>query len=406
NLVLSMGSQNNRINLSKAAKIRIPAMAGKSTAWSLNSSSLTKITTICNSISNPSNIDPVSVQECYIDDGLDLLIWTFHFTDFAAYTPDPVVTPPPDDDDDDDDNSGSSGSSSSSSTTNSVIYYVDEEENENENDTILETSLENSIENEKKYITWPRIDYQKLNTSNDFLEFNYLNMDNTLKLKGILYSSKILTMTFKDRSEEVFTLNEGTNLLLDSNNNGENDLKVWFKFVDSKNVRVYMSPLFKNVDEELALINLNKASEELSENNQNMEKLNSIEETSNIQTTSENTDTSETKTENMEEEKTSWGVYVLTSILILIILYFPITYIRWRIYLKGEETNEIDLDTPQTVNHLKKHIVNHVIDEVIINKNLQNKDNHPMDKYIKKRSEQIEELNLNDSDYIDDYSDK
>lgn len=48
---------------------------------------MTDISTACNSITAPTNINANSPRECYIDDGNDLVIWTYHFTTFAAYTP-------------------------------------------------------------------------------------------------------------------------------------------------------------------------------------------------------------------------------------------------------------------------------------------------------------------------------
>jgi hypothetical protein len=86
NVVLDVGS-NAELNFSRPVKVIIGGMAGKSAAWARGSSTLTAISTGCNNLSNPTNINSISPRECYIDSGSDLVIWTYHFTDFAAYTP-------------------------------------------------------------------------------------------------------------------------------------------------------------------------------------------------------------------------------------------------------------------------------------------------------------------------------
>jgi hypothetical protein len=82
------------LNFSKKVKLVIGGKAGKRAAWSRGSSTLTDITTQCNNANNPTNInESTSPRECYIDSGDDLLIWTYHFTEFAAYTPPTTTTP-------------------------------------------------------------------------------------------------------------------------------------------------------------------------------------------------------------------------------------------------------------------------------------------------------------------------
>jgi len=93
NVVVDLGS-STPINFSNAVKVVIGDMAGKSAAWSRGDGSMTVITTKCNNVTNHSNI--VGNGECYVDDGADLIIWTKHFTRFAAYTISaPVVTDTP-----------------------------------------------------------------------------------------------------------------------------------------------------------------------------------------------------------------------------------------------------------------------------------------------------------------------
>jgi PGF-pre-PGF domain-containing protein len=90
-VVLDMGS-NVELNFSQPVKIVIGGQAGKHAAWARGSSTLTDISTECNSLTNPTNINPTTTRECYKDSGSDLVIWTYHFTSFATYTPAPTIT--------------------------------------------------------------------------------------------------------------------------------------------------------------------------------------------------------------------------------------------------------------------------------------------------------------------------
>lgn len=83
-VVVDLGS-NTRVNFSKAVKVVIGGQAGKSAAWASGDGTMTQITTKCNSATDYSNI--IGNGECYADSGSDLIIWTYHFTRFAAYTP-------------------------------------------------------------------------------------------------------------------------------------------------------------------------------------------------------------------------------------------------------------------------------------------------------------------------------
>jgi hypothetical protein len=88
--VVDVGA-TTELNLSSAAKLTLPVMAGKYASWSRNST-LINITTRCNSgnstnTTTPTNINSSSPRECFMNDGSNLLIWTYHFTTFAAYTP-------------------------------------------------------------------------------------------------------------------------------------------------------------------------------------------------------------------------------------------------------------------------------------------------------------------------------
>lgn len=89
-VVVDMGSVDE-LNFSQPVEVILSGMAGKSAAWSRGSSTLNTINTLCNSATAPTNINSSGPRECYINSGNDLAIWTFHFTNFAAYTPTPTT---------------------------------------------------------------------------------------------------------------------------------------------------------------------------------------------------------------------------------------------------------------------------------------------------------------------------
>ena len=84
NTVIDLGGETE-LTFSEPVKVTIGGMAGQKAAWTRGTGSMTKITTVCNSLTNPTNINSVSPRECYIDEGNDLVIWTYHFTEFGTY---------------------------------------------------------------------------------------------------------------------------------------------------------------------------------------------------------------------------------------------------------------------------------------------------------------------------------
>ncbi|MFA5992373.1 MAG: hypothetical protein WC796_01560 [Candidatus Pacearchaeota archaeon] len=92
NLIIDSGS-DVELNFSSPVKITLAQMIGKTAAWSRGSLTLTNITTYCDSETAPTNINGTAystvTRECYINssNGVDLVIWTYHFTSFAAFTP-------------------------------------------------------------------------------------------------------------------------------------------------------------------------------------------------------------------------------------------------------------------------------------------------------------------------------
>ncbi|MBI4158677.1 hypothetical protein HY500_00275 [Candidatus Woesearchaeota archaeon] len=79
--------QEIELNFSKPVKVVLGGMAGKKAGWSRGNGNLNNIPSICDSAANPTNINSKITKECYIDSGEDLIIHSYHFTTFAAYTP-------------------------------------------------------------------------------------------------------------------------------------------------------------------------------------------------------------------------------------------------------------------------------------------------------------------------------
>jgi len=91
NSVVEVGLPSVQLNFSNPVKITLGGQAGKLAAFSRgDNTTLTKITTQCNSITNPTNVP--TGGECYVDSGSDLVIWTYHFTAYSSYTKTPDTT--------------------------------------------------------------------------------------------------------------------------------------------------------------------------------------------------------------------------------------------------------------------------------------------------------------------------
>ncbi|MBR9704623.1 hypothetical protein GOV12_04370, partial [Candidatus Pacearchaeota archaeon] len=110
NAVIELGS-SFELNFTSPVKIIIGGMSGKRASWSRGTTTLTDIATACDSATSPTNIDATTTRECYIDSGSDLVIWTYHFTNFAAYTLPAATTTA---------STGGSTSSGSTSTTYTI----------------------------------------------------------------------------------------------------------------------------------------------------------------------------------------------------------------------------------------------------------------------------------------------
>lgn len=81
--VLEAGSSQSNLNFSSPVKIVISKRGGKYVAMTDGGYQLNRITTICNDLTNPTNIE--EGKECLFDDGTDITIWTYHLTKFATY---------------------------------------------------------------------------------------------------------------------------------------------------------------------------------------------------------------------------------------------------------------------------------------------------------------------------------
>ncbi|MFZ2770151.1 MAG: hypothetical protein WAZ50_03440 [Minisyncoccia bacterium] len=83
NTVIEMGSSQYTLNFDKAVKITLPGVTGRvgyrpagSTEWQL-------ITTQCTS----STVPGITSGECYVAEGGNTVIWTYHFTSFGGLEP-------------------------------------------------------------------------------------------------------------------------------------------------------------------------------------------------------------------------------------------------------------------------------------------------------------------------------
>jgi len=86
--VIKIGD-SSRLDFSKAVKIVIDGMTGKKALWSDSSGSYA--ISAC-SDSNDTTAGSLISGECFYDDGNNLIIWTYHFTEFGAYTPTTTTT--------------------------------------------------------------------------------------------------------------------------------------------------------------------------------------------------------------------------------------------------------------------------------------------------------------------------
>ena len=86
-LGIEIGFSDAQLSFDNAVKITLPGQAGKRAGYSRPETEFTEITATCGENSQTWADNNLGVDgECKIDVGLDLVIWTKHFTKFAAYT--------------------------------------------------------------------------------------------------------------------------------------------------------------------------------------------------------------------------------------------------------------------------------------------------------------------------------
>jgi subtilisin family serine protease len=81
-LALKIGSNNN-ISFNQPVKVLLPGQAGKNVAWMSNGEDLNEIVILCDDPVIPN----ITEGSCKINStfGDDLIVWTYHFTNFIAY---------------------------------------------------------------------------------------------------------------------------------------------------------------------------------------------------------------------------------------------------------------------------------------------------------------------------------
>jgi len=83
---IEIGYSSDKLSFDNAVRILLPGQAGKRAGYSRPGTAFTEITSICSSDSQAAGDALGADGECKIDVGLDLVIWTKHFTKFVAYT--------------------------------------------------------------------------------------------------------------------------------------------------------------------------------------------------------------------------------------------------------------------------------------------------------------------------------
>ncbi len=290
-LALKMGSDDYEISFDKAVKIILPGNAGKSAGWTRGNNTLIPITTTCDSTTNPTNIDPVNTRICKVDDGNDLLIFTYHFTTFAAYT----QTSP----------SGGGGSSKTSSITKS--YTIGEiEKNE-----IINKELE----------------------ENQQIKFNLDSEQHSLELNRIDYTNKQITIII--RSEPItLKLNEYEFKTVDVDKDGKDDLKVWFEFESSRKANIFVerieeSNTFKQEEVESKQNDDTNNVEIIKQENNNLQ----IEDKTSNDNQIEKVDNSKI---NEKTEEQSGNSQLLIGLFVILLLFIIISIVIFN-YSKKEE---------------------------------------------------------------------
>ncbi|MCK4553950.1 hypothetical protein KAU19_03230 [Candidatus Parcubacteria bacterium] len=82
--IIEIGFSKNILSLDKPASILFPKMSGKKIGYSYNESDFTEIVNTC-PLNNGDSLVGDKI-DCKFDDGIDLIVWTKHFTNFVVYS--------------------------------------------------------------------------------------------------------------------------------------------------------------------------------------------------------------------------------------------------------------------------------------------------------------------------------
>ncbi len=94
-LVIEIGYTGGQLNFSKAVKLTLTGMAGKKAGYTRDDTFYLMSSCTPAQITDPDTL--LDASDCYTDsdNGIDLIIWTKHFTKFAAYIPTPPTPTAP-----------------------------------------------------------------------------------------------------------------------------------------------------------------------------------------------------------------------------------------------------------------------------------------------------------------------
>lgn len=159
--VVEVGSSDVTLDFDKAVKLTLSNVSGAVGYKPAGSSSWTRITTQCNGVSDPSNINS---GECYYQTGGNTVIWTYHFTTFAQLN----------EEDTDSGSSGGGGGGGSIDTTDDDTEETQEERSDITNDGTVDILDFNQL-----MVEWGSTDNNNdadINEDNtvDILDFNAL----------------------------------------------------------------------------------------------------------------------------------------------------------------------------------------------------------------------------------------
>ena len=94
---VSIGSSASNLTFDKAVKLVFAGQTGTRVGWYNNAGDFTEITTVCGDNTQTwADANLADGADCKYDDGVDMIVWTKHFTTFTTYTavPNaPVITP-------------------------------------------------------------------------------------------------------------------------------------------------------------------------------------------------------------------------------------------------------------------------------------------------------------------------